>query len=83
MNLAFQLNNSKALILAYQLGYRNNKKPGEGMAEELLEVSKRHPEWVTIIGKTSMDADLLAGNMRESGIKVRNLNEEKKNEEIN
>lgn len=81
MNLCFVLNDTRALILMYQLGFKNNKKPGEGLAEEALEVSKRHPDWITIIGKTEMDADMLAGNLREEGKKVLNLNELKRQKE--
>ncbi len=83
MNIAFSLNNSKAIPLMMQLAYKNMKKPGAGLAEELTEVARRHPEWVTIIGKTEMDADLMTGNMRELNpkLKILNLNEERRKKE--
>lgn len=82
MNLAFILNDTRAIPLMIQLGYKNNKKEGQGLAEEAVEVAKRHPTWVTILGNTEMDASLLAGNLREEGLKVLNLNEiERKNGE--
>lgn len=76
--LAFMLNDFRALPLMYQLGYKNGKKAGDGLIEEAIEVSKRHPTWVTILGYTNMDADMLAGNLRESGLKVLNVNELKR-----
>jgi hypothetical protein len=78
MNLAFILNDTRAIPLMHQLAYRNNKKPGEGLAEEAIAVAQRHPEWITLIGNTDMDADQLTGELREQGVKVRNLNEEER-----
>jgi len=77
-NLAFMLNDFKALPLRHQLGYKNGKKAGEGLIEEAIEVSKRHPTCVTILGYTNQDIDLLAGNLREAGLKILNLNELKR-----
>lgn len=86
MNGAFMITPSyfgKVMALAVQLGYANGKKEGDGMAEELQEVARRHPEWVTFLGNTKADAAMMTGNLREKGVKVLNLNEEakrKKNE---
>lgn len=80
-NLAFMINDVRAIPLIKQLCYKNCKKAGEGVAEEAVEVSKRHPEWVTIIGSTDYDADMLTGNLRERGMKILNLNELKRRKE--
>jgi len=74
-NIAFIINDFRALPLMYQLGYKNGKKDGTGLAEEALEVSKRHPSWVTILGTTKQDAGMITGNLREQGVKVLNIQE--------
>lgn len=78
MNLCFILKDLRALPLMHQLAFKNGKSEGAGLAEEAVEVSRRHPDWVEIIGNTEMDADQLAGNLREEGQKVLNLNEVKR-----
>lgn len=80
MNLAYVLKDLRAIPLMHQLGYMNNKKPGQGLAEEAIEVAKRHPEWITILGDTNYDIDTLTGNLRESipGAKILNVNEFKR-----
>lgn len=83
MNLAFMLNDFRALPLMVQLAYKNGKKEGQGMAEEAIEVSKRHPEWVTILGNTEMDAGQMTGELREEGLKILNVNEIERQKKIN
>ena len=78
MNGAFILKNEKAIILAIQLGYKNNKQDGQGLAEEFHEVQKRHPDWVEFLGNTEMDSDMLTGELRDKKIKILNLNEERR-----
>ena len=80
MNIAFILKDLRALPLMYQLGYKNSKPEGAGLAEEALQVAQRHPDWVEIIGSTDMDADQLTGEIRETDptCRVLNLNEEKR-----
>lgn len=81
-NVAFIINELKAIPLMYQLGYKNRKKSGAGLAEEAIEVSKRHPSWVTILGTTKQDAGMITGNLREQGIKILNLQELQRMEEM-
>ena len=69
----------------YQLGYKNSKPEGAGLAKEAIEVARRHPEWVELIGSTNMDADMLTGEIRDldPSVKVLNLNEEKRKNNVN
>jgi hypothetical protein len=81
MNGAFMINPgcfNKAIVLAMQLAYKNGKSAGDGMAEELNEVARRHPEWVEFLGNTEADADKITGDLREEGMKVLNIEEEKR-----
>ena len=56
-----------------KLELAGNKKP-ETQARTLDECADEHPEWFSLDGAIE-DPDLLAGNLREEGIKVLNLNE--------
>jgi hypothetical protein len=81
MNGAFMINPgyfNKVIVLAMQLGYKNGKSAGDGMAEEMIEVGKRHPEWVTFLGNTEKDASIITGDLREEGMKVKNVQEEQR-----
>lgn len=56
-----------------KLELAGNKKP-ETQAKTLDECADEHPEWFCLDGAIE-DPDLLAGNLREEGLKVLNLNE--------
>lgn len=73
LNAPYQV---KAMMLAVQLACKNNRERWMPDFEEFAEVYLRHPEWVTPIGETKDDIDLIAGNLREKGLKVLSLNEE-------
>lgn len=67
--------NIKMAYLAMRYAKFQGVKPGESFAKQLMEVMKRHPEWVTKIEPCDKDIDMMTGDMREQGKKVFNLNE--------
>lgn len=80
MNIVFMLNDLRALPLMYQLGFKNGKKEGEGnLAKEAIEVSKRHPDWITILGNTELTPTEFANEQASHGKRV--LHIKKKEEE--
>jgi len=58
-----------------KLAQQNGKKSGESMQQEFEEVIKKKKNKVKYLGATELDIDLLAGNMRENGLKILNMNE--------
>ena len=82
-NLVWVLKNNKALILAYQLAYKNGKQEGsKDLSEEFIEVHKRHPDWLDFLGATDKDSDMLTGDLREQGVKVLNINEVERQQKL-
>lgn len=61
------------MLEVYKLAEKNGKKPGESIEEEFIEIMKKKKQ--TPFAKTKQDIDMIAGNMRESGINVVNLPE--------
>jgi hypothetical protein len=66
------------LLEIFDLARCHGKKPGNNVQEEFLEIYKLKPDKFQILGETNKDLDLLCGNMREEGLKILNLNENKK-----
>jgi hypothetical protein len=68
--------NIKCVLTAMRYAKFRGVKAGHSYQLELIEVLNKHPEWLE---KTEPckenDVDMLAGNMREEGKKVFNLNE--------
>ncbi len=64
---------------AIELAKKNGKKPGEDFGKEFSEIAKKYNINITPLGSTEMDAGLITGNLRENGLKVKNLNEEMEN----
>ena len=62
------------------LGKERGNKEGENIEQEFFEVAKKLDKLNNIkhLGQTEMDKDLLLGNLREEGIKIFNLDEEKR-----
>lgn len=58
-----------------KLAKAKGKKPGDSMEEELIEIMRANPKKIKSIGKTDKDLDILAGDLRENGLKILNLNE--------
>jgi len=65
---------------AIKLGKERGKKEGENLEVEFFEVAEKLGKLNNIkhLGQTEMDKDLLLGNLREEGIKIFNLDEEKR-----
>ena len=71
MNAIWQINNWKALLLSYQLGFRNGKKIGDRpTAKEFFEVQKRHPDWIEYCGATELNSDELVREYASHGNKI-------------
>jgi hypothetical protein len=66
----------KAMTLAVQIACKNGRKNWMPDFWEFAEVYARHPEWIEPLGATDQDIDLMVGNLRENGLKVRHINEE-------
>lgn len=79
-NIVWMIKDIKVIPLIWQIGFRNGLKSGEKpRAEEFFEAWARHKDWVEPLGLTEAeDIDILAGNLRESGLKVLNINELKR-----
>lgn len=67
---------------AVKRALKNGKKTGESIEEEFFEVMKEKKIAGTIIGSTDKDIDLLTGDLRESGFKVKNINEELRKQSV-
>jgi len=87
MNHLHLVTDTNKLIEVYEeaikLAQSHGKKVGERFDEEFWEVAKQKGLVTQEIAKTEQDIDMITGNLRESGCKVINLNEEmrKKNHE--
>lgn len=83
MNVIWQIKNFKVLPLLYQIGYRNNLKPGQSLGfDEYLEAWNRHPDWLEPLGTTNLDHDQLVGELREAGKKVFSTREYKRQRKL-
>lgn len=56
-----------------ELAKAHGKGVGDNMAEEMSEIMTKHN--IKPMGETEQDIDLIAGNLREEGVKVLNLKE--------
>lgn len=64
----------------HELALSRGKKPGDNIQDEIVEIIKKYN--IKPLGTTDKDIDMLAGDFREEGLKVVNLNEIKdKNED--
>lgn len=64
------------MTLAVQLACKNSKPRWMPDFEEFAEVYARHPNWIKPLGATEEDIDLLTGNLREKGLRVKSINED-------
>jgi len=62
---------------AIMLGKERGKKEGDNLEQEFFEIAKKKGliNKIKHLGTTEMDKDLLAGNLREEGLKILNLGE--------
>ena len=71
MNGIWSINSWKAILLAYQLGYKYNIKTGQQLPTFILkEVAQRHPSWVTYCGATELNSSELAREYTSHNKKV-------------
>ena len=63
---------------AKALAIQRGKKPEESFTDEVIELLIKKGKKPEYLGQTEDDIDMITGNLRESGVKVRNLNEEER-----
>jgi predicted ATP-grasp superfamily ATP-dependent carboligase len=65
------------------LGKERGKKEGDDLTQEFFEIAakKNKLEKIKHLGQTEMDKGLIVGNLREEGIKILDLDEEKRRKE--
>lgn len=63
-----------------ELAQKHGKKVGDSMQEEFEEILKKKKYKFKHLGTTNKDKDLLAGELREEGLRVLNLDELKRRE---
>ena len=86
INSLFIVKDLDVMMEVYRRAIAHGKKSGENCQEEFEELLKERPEAFEFLGNTLKDIDLLAGNLREDGVKVLNIKEERerdKHEEDN
>jgi len=62
------------------LGKERGKKEGENIEQEFFEIAAKlgKMEKIQHLGQTEMDKGLITGNLREEGLKILDLDEEKR-----
>ena len=65
---------------AIKLGKERGKKEGENIEQEFFEIAAKlgKMEKIQHLGQTEMDKGLITGNLREEGLKILDLDEEKR-----
>ena len=63
------------MMEVFNLALKHGKKAGDNIQDEFLEIYKQKKDKFILIGCTEQDIDMLAGNLREDGKKILNLNE--------
>jgi len=86
MNNLYLINPEDYLTImeeAIKLGKERGKKAGDNLEVEFFEVAEKLGKLNNIkhLGQTEMEKDLLIGNLREEGIKIFDLDEEKRRKE--
>ena len=68
---------------AIKLGKERGKKEGDNIEQEFFEIAAKlgKMEKIQHLGQTEMDKGLITGNLRENGIKIIDLDEEKRRKE--
>ena len=74
-NRAYEIKDISIVLEIYERARQRGKHSGDNCEEEFAELLKERPEMFELLGHTSMDIDMLAGNLREEGKKVINLKE--------
>ena len=86
MNNLYLINPEDYLTImeeAIKLGKERGKKEGDNIEQEFFEVAKKKGKLNNIkhLGQTEMDKWLITGNLRENGINILDLDEEKRRKE--
>jgi predicted ATP-grasp superfamily ATP-dependent carboligase len=86
MNNLFSMNISDYIEImeeAIILGKERGKKEGDDLTQEFFEIAakKNKLEKIKYLGQTEMDKGLIVGNLREEGLKILDLDEEKRRKE--
>ena len=65
------------------LGKKRGKKEGDNLEQEFFEIAKKLGKLNNIkhLGQSEQDKDMIIGNLREEGIKILDLDEEKRRKE--
>ena len=65
---------------AIKLGKERGKKEGDNIEVEFFEIAAKlgKMEKIQHLGQTEMDKGLITGNLREEGLKILDLDEEKR-----
>lgn len=68
---------------AIKLGKERGKKEGDNIEQEFFEIAAKlgKMEKIKHLGQTEMDKGLITGNLREEGLKILDLDEEKRRKE--
>lgn len=78
MRTIWQINNLKAIILLYQIGFMNGLKEGDAPTDkEFNEVYKRHPDWVSKLGHTELNKYEFLNELASHGNKVLHIKRKK------
>jgi len=71
MNTIYQIDDLRAFILCWQIGFRNGLKCGDRPTDrEWHEVELRHPNWITRLGGTELNTQEYANEVASHGKKV-------------
>ena len=81
MHKMYIIKDIEAYFNICDLAKKNGKKVGDSMQEEFEVVSKEHPEYFEFVGDSELDIDMLAGELRDKGVKVLNMKEERRRNE--
>jgi predicted CopG family antitoxin len=63
---------------AKALASQRGKKAGDSFTDEIIELLIKKGKKLEYLGSTEKNIDVITGDLRESGIKVHNLNEEER-----
>jgi len=86
MNNLYLINPEDYLTImeeAIKLGKERGKKEGDNIEQEFFEIAAKlgKMEKIQHLGQTEMDKGLITGNLREEGLKILDLDEEKRRKE--
>lgn len=81
-HLIWQLDIDTVLEI-YELAKKHGKKSGDNIQVEFEEILKKKKEKFKLLGTTNQDKSLMVGNLREEGFKILDLDEMKRQQELN